>query len=108
MTDDEIKQQFEELAESIKVLSEKQNSQYTDVMLLLKKVEEKLESLDENNSTISFFDDDETYEEASLLPDGKEDELYEDVKAAVQEAGKVSVPFCNVSLILDMLAPRGS
>src|SRR3989344_5568672 len=45
MTEDEIKQQLEEIVESIKALSERQNSQYTDVMLLLKKLEEKLESI---------------------------------------------------------------
>lgn len=49
----------EELSESIKILLEKQNAQYTDIMFLLKSIEEKL-----SVSEVQVRTDDDLYEEA--------------------------------------------
>ena len=51
-----------ELSEKVALLSEKQNAQYTDIMLLLKKIEEKL-----SNDTVEVRSDDDLFDEAKDL-----------------------------------------
>jgi len=80
---DDVQAQFEEIMDALRAQAERENAHYTDVMLLLKKIEEKLESLDEDNSTITYFDDDEMFEEAKKL---------------VAEARKASTSFLQRSL----------
>ena len=80
---DDVQAQFEEIFDALRAQAERENAHYTDVMLLLKKIEEKLESLDEDNSTITYFDDDEMFEEAKKL---------------VAEARKASTSFLQRSL----------
>lgn len=56
---DDIKNEINVLSEKIDHLSEKQNSQYTDVMLLLKKIEEKL-----NIDAVDQRSEDDLFDEA--------------------------------------------
>ena len=56
---DDIRVLIEELSEKVSLLSERQNSQYTDVMLILKKIEEHLSS-----STTETRSEDDLYDEA--------------------------------------------
>lgn len=78
MDNKELSLQIEELANSIKALSEKQNSQYTDIMLQLKE-------LNDNFVKRTNIQDDSD--------DGYEDDIYENVAKAVKELDKVSVSF---------------
>lgn len=70
---------LQELKEQVSILSERQNTQYTDLMLLLRKIEEKLVE--------------ETIEEQY-----PEDELFEDAKNLVIEMQKVSTSFLQRAL----------
>jgi S-DNA-T family DNA segregation ATPase FtsK/SpoIIIE len=59
---DEIKAlslQVEALAEDLKKVAERQNSHYTDIMLVLKRIEEML-----STASVEVRSDDELYEEA--------------------------------------------
>ncbi|MDO8663432.1 MAG: DNA translocase FtsK [Candidatus Wildermuthbacteria bacterium] len=92
----ELKQQVEDLSEDIKKLGEKQNSQYTDIMLALKKIDEQT---------------------VAPQPDTRsEDELYEDAKEIVIEFQKASTSMLQRSLgvgyaraagLMDMLEENG-
>jgi DNA segregation ATPase FtsK/SpoIIIE, S-DNA-T family len=57
-----LRQQIEELAESVKKIAERQNSQYTDIMLPLKRIEERL-----TMSEVEPVDEEELYEDAKEL-----------------------------------------
>ncbi len=57
-----LRLQLDELKEQVERLSEKQNSQYTDLMLQLKKIEDHFASAD-----ITIIDEDAMYEEAKEL-----------------------------------------
>jgi S-DNA-T family DNA segregation ATPase FtsK/SpoIIIE len=91
-----LRQQIEELVESIQKLSEKQNTQYTDIMLLLKAIEGKLQASEMDEESI-----DDTYEEA---------------KEIVTEAQTASTSYLQRSLrigyaraarLMDMLEEKG-
>ena len=101
---EEVKQlrlQIEELSETLKKMDEKQNSQYTDILVVLKKVEGKVIDLESKVEHIKIRSDEELFERAQ--------------KVAVA-AGKVSVPYLQrmlkigegrASKILNMLEERG-
>ena len=57
-----LRQQVEELAESVKKIAERQNSQYTDIMLPLKRIEERL-----TMTEVEPVDEEELYEDAKEL-----------------------------------------
>ena len=92
---DEIKKieiKIDELSESIKILSEHQNSQYTDIMLKLKSFE-KVESV------------------------RSEDELYEEAVEIIKEMRQVStsliqrmlgVGYSKAAKLIDLLEKRGA
>lgn len=91
----ELKQQVEDLSEAVQKLGEKQNSQYTDIMLVLKKIEEQTSSESDNRS---------------------EDELYEEAKETVIEFQKAStsliqrtlkVGYARASRLMDKLEENG-
>lgn len=71
-----------ELSEKIDKISEKQNSQFTDIVLQLKETKDEISNAKEN---------------ARLLVEGDEegvnDSLYEDVKELVLESRKASTSF---------------
>ena len=93
--------QIEELAETLKKMDEKQNSQYTDILVVLKKVEGKLDNLESRADYIKTRSDEELFEKAQKL---------------VIATGKVSVSYLQrklkigeerAGLILDLLEERG-
>ncbi len=59
-----LKQKVSELSENLNKLSEKQNSQYTDIMLVLKEIQEATSKIENEVETRS---DDELYEEAKEI-----------------------------------------
>lgn len=74
--EDSERQEIDDLTEKIKQLVERENEHYTDMMLLLKQIEEKVDTLlQENNQELS------------------EEDLYEEAKELVIEAGKASTSF---------------
>lgn len=92
----DINQKLDELIDSVKNLSERQNAQYTDVMLTLKKIEDKLQS--------------------SEVQVRSDDELYEDAKELVVEAQVASTSYLQRSLgigysraahMMDLLEAQG-
>src|SRR3990167_3640648 len=101
---EEVKQlrlQIEELFETLKKLDEKQNSQYTDILVVLKKVEGKVIDLEAK---------------ADYIETRSDEELFEEAKKEAIAAGKVSVPYLQRMLkigegragkILNMLEERG-
>jgi S-DNA-T family DNA segregation ATPase FtsK/SpoIIIE len=93
----ELKQQVEDLSEDIKKLGEKQNSQYTDIMLELKKVSEQVSTATETENR-------------------SEDELYDEAKETVIEFQKAStsliqrtlkVGYGRAARLMDMLEENG-
>lgn len=93
----ELSQQIEELTEKLQTLSDKQNSQYTDIMMLLKKIEEKIDN-------------------PEGADDRTEDELYEAALKVVKEAGKAStsylqrrlkIGYAQAARLLDKLEENG-
>ena len=91
-----IRQQLDELMEAFRQLSEKHNTQYTDIMLLLKNIEEKLQ--------------------ASEIEIRTDDELYEDAKEAVIEVQLAStsylqrilgIGYARAARLMDMLEEQG-
>jgi S-DNA-T family DNA segregation ATPase FtsK/SpoIIIE len=75
--------QVKELTESLEKLGEKQNSQYTDVMLLLKKIDDKLNEFRVMDNNIEIISD---------------DELYAKAKEVVIESGKASTSYLQRKL----------
>lgn len=72
---EEINRAIAEISEKIDILSKKQNTQYTDVMLSLKKIENSLEELTKE-------------------PEEKtDDQLYKEAKELVIESRKASASF---------------
>ncbi len=53
----ELKQQVEDLSEVVQKLGEKQNSQYTDIMLVLKKIDEQTSSESDNRTADELYDE---------------------------------------------------
>ncbi len=89
-----LQQQIDELNKSIKALGEKQNSQYTDIMVQLRKIEDYLQSADDSHT----------------------DELYEDAKKIALEFQKVSasllqrklnIGYARAASLIDMLDEQG-
>jgi len=92
---DEIKrleQKIDELNENVGKLFERQNSQYTDIMLLLKSLQTEPE------------------------PPRNAEDLYEKAKEAILEAGKAStsylqrklrIGYVHATYLMDMLEERG-
>lgn len=83
-----LQEKIDDLIENIKTLAERQNSQYTDIMMQLKKVEDIR----------------------------SEDELYEEALEAVKDMGKASTSFIQRVLgigysralkLIDLLEQRG-
>jgi S-DNA-T family DNA segregation ATPase FtsK/SpoIIIE len=74
----EIAQQIEELTEAVRALSEKQDSQYAEAMVLLKSIAEKFSK-----------------SQAEMVLD---DEIYEDAKEAVIDAGAASTSYLQRAL----------
>ena len=66
-----LRQRIEELSSDIKMLAERQNSQYTDIMLQLKRIE--IDSPEADNRS--------------------EDDLYEGAEEIVRKMGKASTSF---------------
>ena len=82
-----LQEQVSELSEKMDKVLEKQNSQFTDVMIQLK--ETRNEIYDKNDQTKSFEDGD---------MDGIDDEMYERAKEVVTETGKASTSFIQRKL----------
>lgn len=78
---DENAQRVEELTEQVKNLSERENQHYTDIMMLLKKIEDKMDA---------------SQLQAETGMD--EDEIYEAAKEAVIEIGKASTSYLQRTL----------
>ncbi len=81
-----LQQQFDELNESIKALGEKQNAQYTDIMLQLRKTEDAIQELKNSLENPSN--------------DLTENELYEEAKEIVIETRKASASLLQRRLSL--------
>ena len=93
----ELKQQVEDLSEAVQKLGEKQNSQYTDIMLELKKIGEQVSTATETDNR-------------------SEDDLYEEAKEIVIEFQKAStsliqrtlrVGYARASRLMDKLEENG-
>lgn len=100
-----LQEQVAELSEKMDKVLEKQNSQFTDVMIQLK--ETRNEIYDKNDQAKSFEDGD---------MEGTDDEMYEQVKEVVIESGKASTSFIQRRLgvgysraakLIDMLEEKG-
>lgn len=96
----ELRQRIEDLSEDVKKLGEKQNAQYTDIMLELKKISKDV--------AIAI--------EATESDERPEGELYEQAKEVVIEAQKasaallqrsLSLGYARASRLLDMLEDAG-
>jgi S-DNA-T family DNA segregation ATPase FtsK/SpoIIIE len=97
MNTNDIEQQLTEINDKLQMLSEKQNSQFTEIMMELKKLAIQITNTQED---IDVDDDD----------------LYEDAKEAVIKAGKASTSLLQRKLrigygracrLIDMLEERG-
>jgi S-DNA-T family DNA segregation ATPase FtsK/SpoIIIE len=91
-----LEEKIEELSEKMEIVLERQNQQYTDIMLFLK-------NGNDGNGAISI--DNRSIEE-----------LYEEAKEEVIEAGKAStsylqrilrIGYVKAALLMDMLESRG-
>jgi DNA segregation ATPase FtsK/SpoIIIE-like protein len=82
-----LQEQVTELSEKIDKVLEKQNSQFTDVMIQLK--ETKDEIYEKNDQAKSFEDGD---------VDGTDDKMYENAKEVVIASGKASTSFIQRKL----------
>ncbi|MDQ5950082.1 MAG: segregation ATPase FtsK/SpoIIIE, family [Patescibacteria group bacterium] len=96
-----LEQKIDQLSEKTKLILERQNSQYTDIMLLLKDCTDAILFLKENVEGID---------------NRSEEEIYEEVKEDIIEIGKVSTSYIQRSqrlgyvravAIIDMLEERG-
>ena len=81
----ELEQSMDELTENIKVLSDHQNGQFTDIMMLLKKLEERFDKLEDEINEIKnlaekneFAQDDDKNEEEDEDEEEEEDDNDED------------------------------
>jgi S-DNA-T family DNA segregation ATPase FtsK/SpoIIIE len=97
MNTNDIEQQLTEINDKLQMLSEKQNSQFTEIMMELKKLAIQITNTQED---IDVDDDD----------------LYEDAKEAVIKAGKASTSLLQRKLrigygracrLIDMLEEHG-
>ena len=77
-----LQEQVTELSEKMDKVLEKQNSQFTDVMIQLKETKDEIH--EKNDQAKSFEDGD---------VGGTDDELYEQAKETVIETGKASTSF---------------
>jgi DNA segregation ATPase FtsK/SpoIIIE-like protein len=94
-----LQQKIDDLSDSLKLISERQNSQYTDIVMQLKKVEDEIYSANEN------------------MPAGlSNDELYSLARTGVIAAGKASASYIQRKLgigysrainLMEMLEKRG-
>jgi DNA segregation ATPase FtsK/SpoIIIE-like protein len=82
-----LQEQVTELSEKMDKVLEKQNSQFTDVMIQLK--ETRNEIYEKNDQAKSFEDGD---------MDGTDDEMYENAKEVVIASGKASTSFIQRKL----------
>ena len=98
MNQEDIEQQLIEINDKLQMLSEKQNSQFTELMLEIKKLSEQI-------STSQDYEDGDD-----------EDELYEEAREAVIKAGKASTSLLQRKLrigygracrLIDILEERG-
>ncbi|MDP1688565.1 MAG: DNA translocase FtsK [bacterium] len=90
-----IEQQIEELREALIKLSDKQNSQYTDIMLELRSIIDKSENVEEE------LDDDELYEEAV--------EIVREAKKASASLlqRRLKIGYAKAAMLLDLMEERG-
>ena len=77
-----LKEQVEELSHKIDVISEKQNSQFTDIVLQIKELGDLVR--DKKDDARNFTDGDQ---------EGTDDGLYENAKECVISSGKASPSF---------------
>lgn len=96
----ELQRQLHEINQNIRILTEKQNYQYTDIMLLLKTVEDKLSNKSKE-------------EDLEIKADEK---LYEEVRELVIKKGLAStsyiqqalcIGYAKVARLIDMLEING-
>ena len=94
-----LQQKIDDLSDSLKLISERQNSQYTDIVMQLNKIEDAIHSANEN------------------MPEGlTTDELYSLARTVVIAAGKASASYIQRKLgvgysravnLMDTLEKRG-
>jgi len=91
-----LRQQVEELAESVKKIAERQNSQYTDIMLPLKRIEERL-----TMSEVEPVDEEELYEDAKEL-------VIEHQTASTSFLQRMmSIGYARAARLIDLLEEKG-
>jgi DNA segregation ATPase FtsK/SpoIIIE, S-DNA-T family len=97
---DEILTLVDELLERIRRLSEKQDAQYTDVVLHLKQIEDQIGGLVQN-AEVRMIDEDEVYESAR--------EIVIDAKKASTSLlqRKLGIGYSRAAHILDKLEEEG-
>ena len=89
-----IEQKIDDLTEMLKMVIERQNSQYTDIALKINEVEESVKA-----GIDVTYELQRKFEEATDTNDGtypsysNDDELYEAVKTEVIKAGKASTSY---------------
>ncbi|HEY4507113.1 MAG TPA: DNA translocase FtsK [Candidatus Paceibacterota bacterium] len=96
MENEDLKLEIAEIKDGIKALSERQNAQYTEIMMFLKDIKDKNKLSIESNRT--------------------EDDIYDEAREAVIEAGFAStsylqrtlkIGYARASHLLDMLEANG-
>lgn len=95
-----LEKKIDEIAEKLEIVLDRQNSQYTDIMMRIKEVEDEIQENSESSSS-----------------DGRDiEELYEDVKEDIIEVGKAStsyiqrmesIGYAKAAHIMDLLEERG-
>jgi DNA segregation ATPase FtsK/SpoIIIE-like protein len=112
---DSLIQKIDELTDSVKSLSDKQNSQYTDVMMELKQTREDISRIE---ASVDEIETNTAKEEGTSANVDKltEDELYQLAKEAVIKANKASasylqrkfeIGYARAARLLDMLEENG-
>jgi len=94
-----LQQKIDDLSDSLKLISERQNSQYTDIVMQLNKIEDEIHSMNEE------------------MPAGlSSDELYSIARTAVIAAGKAStsyiqrklgIGYSRAAMLMETLQKRG-
>jgi S-DNA-T family DNA segregation ATPase FtsK/SpoIIIE len=92
-----LEQKIDELSEKVRAISERQNSQYTDIMMQLNELRNDLQSIFEKPGPYDHFSD---------------EELYKKVRTFAIEVGKISTSavqrkfklgFVRANRLIDML-----
>jgi len=101
-TKDEIKklqQQIDELSADIKMIAERQNSQYTSIVLQLNEIEDEIRSNTENLPESLSVEEQYSIARTAVISTGKASTSF------IQR--KLNIGYSRASLIMDMLEKRG-